>query len=191
MYKIYVDYIPKNSNALETVDNNRFKVPYFYENSITLILYKNTAEPHRVNKAGYLETVGEIGGVFRDSASYSSLQIDIEYDKLIDFNYIYLVEFDRYYYVSDVTTVNNKLWTLTLDIDVLYTYRNAIMNLDGFIDRNENTTNPLIVDKKIVTEMGEHIYTFSVDNSLFDGRGQYILNGFGILTPEVDTEGGE
>lgn len=143
-----------------------------------IILYKNRAENNRVDKTNYLERVGTLSGVLRNSSSVNNLAVTFEYDTFPRFNYVYIVPFDRYYYVNDITAINYGLWEMSLSVDVLMTYKEAILSCTGFIDRNEQERNPNIVDDKIVAEMGCDISVQNVENDLFTvTQGEYTLSG--------------
>lgn len=138
----------------------------FVENVI--VLYQNSAERNRVDKTSYLTKIKTISGAVRDVTSIVNISILIEYDTVPNFNYCYLPAFRRYYYITDVSTVNKNLWELSLSCDVLMSYKEAIKNCNGFIERNENLYNENIVDKQRVIEQGYDIEEINLDNELFD-----------------------
>ena len=43
-------------------------------------------------------------------------------------NYCYIKEFERYYYVTDIKLLTGGLYQLQLDVDVLMSYKDVIMN---------------------------------------------------------------
>ena len=43
-------------------------------------------------------------------------------------NYCYIEKFKRYYYITDIKLLTGGLYQLQLDIDVLMTYKDIIMN---------------------------------------------------------------
>ena len=45
-----------------------------------------------------------------------------------DGNYCYIKELNRYYYIRDIKLLNGGLYQLQLDVDVLMTYKDIIMN---------------------------------------------------------------
>ena len=150
-----------------------------------IILYKNRAENNRVDKTNYLESVGTLSGVMRDSSSINNFAVTFEYDTFPRFNYVYIVPFDRYYYVNDITSVNYGLWEMSLSVDVLMTYKDAILACTGFIDRNESDNNPYVIDKKIVVETGRDVSVENVSNELFvNPFGMYTLSGLLIEAQE-------
>lgn len=71
-------------------------------------------------------------------------------------NYCYIEKFKRYYYITDIKLLTGGLYQLQLDIDVLMTYKDIIMN-------NPITTSKIV---KIVNDVD-----FS---TLYDFK-QYLL----------------
>lgn len=162
---------------------------------INIQLYQCTAERNRVNKIDYMTLVDSIFGVLREETSIVSPDITVEGKTLPTFNYVYIREFNRYYYVSDITAVRNNLWLLTLDVDVLMSYNTAIRQCVAYVDRNENTYNKKIVDTKLPLEQGETVQETFIDNALFntpitniDREGSFVIQGIGVVSAESDME---
>ena len=67
-------------------------------------------------------------------------------------NYCYIKKFNRYYYVTDIKLLTGGLYQLQLDVDVLMTYKDVIMN-------NPITTSKIV---KIPNEIDfSSLYDFS------------------------------
>lgn len=148
-------------------------------------LYQNTAEANRVDKTNYISTVGTLSGVLRDESSITDVTITFESVDIPTFNYVYISAFNRYYFVNDITSIKYKLWQMSLSVDPLMTYKDAILSCNGFIDRNENDYNPNVIDKKRVVAQGHTVQVDSVTNELFTATsGTYVLNG---LLVSIDT----
>lgn len=144
-----------------------------------IILYQNKAEKYRQNKTKYMTEVDVIAGTLREETSITNPIITIQAEN-INFNYIYILEFKRYYYVNNYTSIRNDLWEIECSVDVLMSYSEAIGNLTAFIDRNENEYNKYISDDKIVAEVG---YTYSMIefyNNILKESAFYVVSGFGI-----------
>ena len=156
-------------------------------------LYQNKAEANRVDKTNYITLVKEVLGVLRESTSIIDFSVVLELDTFPNFNYVYIEIFNRYYFVSDIVSVNKNIWEVSLSCDVLMSYKDAINSCTGFVDRNENTYNLLIVDDKLPLKQGQTITTTFVNNTLFDDiQGTYVLQGLlvtqgDIVTPETQT----
>ena len=65
-----------------------------------------------------------------------------------------------------------------MSVDVLMSYKEAIRGVNAFVDRNENTFNPNIIDKKRVIIQGVDTEVSTINNELFDNEIQFILTGF-------------
>lgn len=156
-------------------------------------LYQNKAEANRVDKTNYITLVKEVLGVLRESTSIIDFSVVLELDTFPNFNYVYIEIFNRYYFVSDIVSVNKNIWEVSLSCDVLMSYKDAINACTGFVDRNENTYNLLIVDDKLPLKQGQTITTTFVNNTLFDDiQGTYVLQGLlvsqgYIVTPQTQT----
>ena len=184
-----------NGDTFITADNRIFRVKELAEyEGVEIILYKNSAESNRVDKTNYLEEAGKIYGIFRDSFSITEPAFELEYNQVPNFNYVYITQLNRYYYVNDITSVANNLWLINLNIDVLMTYKTEILELDCFVDRNEFTFNNYIIDDKVVIETGYDIELnditlpamYDTSNGIYRTYNQRLyndtLNSIGMLT---------
>lgn len=185
-YNKYIPFQPSNYNYFDTSNNQHLYVKLPIDGGQEFVLYKNKAEPHRVDKRQFITSVGSIFGIYRDNVSYTSMAILIEYDKPIDFNYVYIPTLNRYYFVTDVTIVRTKLYEISLSIDVLMTYREGIKKLKGFIDRNEEFYNDDIIDNKRVVVQGQEIEEGEAVNVLFSTTPKYVLNTFACKLKSED-----
>lgn len=62
------------------------------------------------------------------------------------FNYAYIGQFNRYYYVTDWTWIQNRLWQATLSTDLLATFRDQIGNSSMYVLRSSAAYDGSIVD---------------------------------------------
>lgn len=177
-YFTYIPFSPSNYDYLDTKNSQHFYVRNPVEGGQEFILYKNSAEPHRVDKQFHLTSVGSIFGIYRDNVSITSMAILIEYNKPIDFNYIYIPNLNRYYFVTEVTIVRTNLYEISLSIDILMSYKDGIKKLKGFIDRNEEFYDDDIIDNKRVAVQGQEIEVGEAVNVVFGTTPKYVLNTF-------------
>ena len=71
----------------------------------------------------------------KDSTSVVDPSVIMEYrdhTSYYDYNYAYIPDFDRYYYISDIIS-SGKTWELTLVTDVLATYKDEIGNSNMYV----------------------------------------------------------
>ena len=166
-----------------SVDTNFYAVYTTYRplaNTFKLELYNNTSEDNRVDKTNYLTKVGELAGVLREESSLVDMSLTLELEELPLFNYVYIEQLNRYYYVTDIVSVKYKLWTISLSVDVLMSYKNALLSCSAFVDRNENSYDNTIIDKKRVIQQGYDIEVSTVTNELLDNTStnNIVLTGF-------------
>ena len=150
-------------------------------------LYKNTAEKKRVDKTNYLTLVHTVSGALREETSIVNPVIRFELVDVPEFNYVEIPKFNRFYFVNDVRSIVNNLWEIDMTVDVLMSYKDAVTELNGFIDRNEFKYDDAIIDKKRVIRQGYHVDEWNIDNSLFiPSNGFFAITGFGIYASEVE-----
>ena len=114
-----------------------------------IIFYTNSAEPERVDKTGYLSTPTSFTGTLREGTNLLQPSFLINASGVPSYNYAYVAEFGRYYYVTDIASVSNNLWRVSMDVDALMTYRETIKQQRGIILRNENEFDLLMEDDRL------------------------------------------
>lgn len=150
-YFTYIPFAPSDYDELETSDSLQFNVRNEIEGGFSLILYQNSAEVNRIDKTLYLVSVDTLVGVFREECSMQRPSILINTLEIPSFNYVYIPVFNRYYYVTSITTVSHGLWKIELNCDVLMSFKDKIRSLTGIISRQENSYNDYLIDSQIPT----------------------------------------
>ena len=114
--------------------------------SFTISLYKTASENNRVVKT--LTDEKQLSGELRNQTSVLNPSIRIESaDNISAYNYAYISEFGRYYYITDIVSVRTNCWTVSLRCDVLMSYSNQIKAITGVVVRQESNPNKLLVDR--------------------------------------------
>lgn len=135
-------------------------------------LYNSSDETNKINKTLLNEIV--LNGTLKDETSVVNPIILIEANNLTQYNYCYIPLFKRYYFIKDITVVRNKLFRIFLDIDVLMSYKNDILNLDCIVNKQENNSTPYINDNSRIYENRNFTTTINFTNG-FDDDGNFIL----------------
>lgn len=154
----------------------------FRKENMKIHTYYNSAEPNRVDKSKYLISSLVLDGTLRDEGSIVRLSVRISSNYLPQINYVYIEELNRYYFVTNINIIRNKLFSLDLELDVLMSYKDSIMNLTAFVDRNEEVYNKDIIDNKIVVSQGYDVEDNYIPNTVFDTAPTFILSAFGCKT---------
>lgn len=66
-----------------------------------------------------------------------------------DFNYCYISDFNRYYFVKSITLLTGQRIQIDLTVDVLMTYKEEIKNLTVNVLRYENIAPTFLTDSRI------------------------------------------
>ena len=102
-----------------------------------LQLYNFTGDEREINKS--IGSFTSLSGTLRDKASIDSPVI-LTQTNPSKYNYIYIPLFGRYYYIRNITQYRKNIWILTLEEDVLYTYKDSILDLEGIVSQlNESS----------------------------------------------------
>lgn len=139
-----------------------------------IILYQNTSENNKLEKA--LTHATELTGTLRnsDTGNIEMPNILINTESIPQYNYAFIPEYNRYYFVEDIRTVRNNLFLFNLSVDSLMSFKDDIKNLVGIADNNENVgTNylPNNVYKSLVKTKTDII---NFQNGLLE-NGEFIL----------------
>lgn len=142
--------------------------------SFNIVFYNNSSEVNAVTK--HINQTGNASnGVLREESSIIDpvVIVDVPVNVIKNSNYAQISEFNRYYFITNVESVNNGLWRVSMHVDVLFTYRNQIRSNSAIIERNENNYDLLLNDGLFKTQQRPRIaqFMFPTGFSRFD----YVL----------------
>lgn len=106
-------------------------------------LFTCNAEHNRVNKNAFLSNRFVLDGTIKKATSTLNLIIEVEKSNPVkyDYNYMYIAEFDRYYFIDDIVNVSNNRWQIHASVDVLMSFMNDILQTTAIIEKTETETN--------------------------------------------------
>lgn len=146
--------LPLGLTAYEIPDSMTFYGIYTaVTDEFTMFFYKSTAEKNRMDKSAYLTEIVQSTGTLRRATSIISPEFEFIYNKVPDFNYVYIPNFNRYYFIDNIVSLRNNVWTLSLSVDVLMSFKEQIKECDGFIARNEFEFNHYLIDNRRSTQV--------------------------------------
>lgn len=127
---------------------------------MTITLYRNPDEKIVLDKN--IEAVATLVGTLREESEIDNPTIMVEVKQgmtMINFNYFYVEEFDRYYYLDKRNVVNNRLIEITGICDPLMSFNEEIKNTSIIVARSskEGVWNSYIEDNKAVLYQNEYI----------------------------------
>ena len=141
--------------------------------------YYNSSEKNKIGKLLSRELT--MDGNLRDECSVINPTILVEHSNLSNYNYVYIPEFKRYYFITEMTIVRNNLLRISLKVDVLESFKSDILNLSCIVDKQqyENYGNN-IDDGSYINKADSFVEIANYPNG-FNSSGEFILITAGAI----------
>lgn len=140
-----------------------------------IVLYITGSERNALHKNLQNEIV--LTGSLRNESSVIYPSFLLEIDNPTDYNYCFIPEFNRYYFITDMVSVRTNLWRVACTVDVLMSYQAQIMNLEVIasdLTLGENPSSTYMHGEQWQTTVKTKTDIISFPNGLLDD-GEYIL----------------
>ena len=98
---------------------------------MNIVLCVNSSERNAINKT--ISNQITLTGTLKSDCSVINPSVLVNAENPSEYNYCYIEAFNRYYFISDITSVRNGLWRIDCSVDVLMSYRNEILALDVIV----------------------------------------------------------
>lgn len=114
-----------------------------------------------------------LDGFLKDGSNIMDPVIQIEHSGVPDYNYAFIPEFNRFYFMKPATSVTNNVWEISLHVDVLYTYRQGILTAPCIVAKSSSKYNLYLNDANYKCYQNPHIFSerfpsgFNVENAHF------------------------
>lgn len=118
-------------------------------------------------------------GTLKDNTSVVNPSVVFEFSAFPAYNYAYIPDFARYYWITDKTHVANNVWIITMHVDVLASYKTEIGNSSKYVLRSASNYDGNITDLKYPTKAV--VNAKRTPHTPFSGVGRYLL---GVVTPD-------
>lgn len=132
----------------------------------------NNSEVNKINKV--LTDSISLQGTLKTETSIIRPEILIEIENPSEYNYAYIPEFNRYYFINDITSVNNNLWRISMNVDVLESFKNEILSQNCIIDKSTLGFDLYLPDENLVTLVKTKTDIVNFPSGLLD-TGEFIL----------------
>ena len=113
---------------------------------MTVILYKNTSDKRNLTKV--ISEIKSVSATAKGEINIISPTLILEYFST-DFNYCYISDFNRYYFVNSITLLSAHRVQINLTVDVLMSYKEEIKNLTVNVLRYEKSEPTFLTDNRI------------------------------------------
>ena len=144
-----------------------------------IILYYNNSEKIKLDKE--LTQIGSIEGRLFQNTSITRPSIMFDLDtSVFSANYLYIPQFNRYYFITDVVNVSANKWQIQARVDVLTSFKTAIRENTAIIERQENEYNLYLDDKYYSAYQNEDVQYKKFSASLPADKYILVVNGGGM-----------
>lgn len=97
-----------------------------------ITLYINHSEKNRLKKT--LTDAVKLTGNLRNESNVVNPVITIYVDNPSLYNYCYIPDFKRYYFIKDITCARTGIWAVQLQSDPLMSYADEILKCSAILD---------------------------------------------------------
>lgn len=138
-----------------------------------IILYQTTSERERINKD--LSSSLPLSGALRGECSVTNPSFNIEVSNPSNYNYCYIPDFGRYYYITNIVSVRTNIWRIDCNVDVLMSYSSQILNLNVIVSDETSPDNETYMNGDVwASTVRYKTDVINFPNGLLD-NGEYIL----------------
>lgn len=140
---------------------------------MNLRLCVNNSEKNKINKS---LTAGVIlSGTLRNESNVVNPSIVINIDNPTIYNYAYIEDFGRYYFITDYISLRTGIWQINLKSDVLMSFKDSILASSVLINSTETTgKNNYLSGANWVAKVKDKTEIKTFPNGLLD-TGEFIL----------------
>lgn len=145
--------------------------------SFSIVFMYNNEPMNKINKTPVEKFT--LTGELREESSVVDPVILIEKDNPIEANYAYIEQFNRYYYIKDITAVRNNLWRITMHTDVLKTFSEGILNSPCIVAKSSSRFNLYLNDSDYKCLQDDIIMTQSFPQGFNIAGSYYVITCLG------------
>ena len=135
-----------------------------------ILLYKTTNANNDLNKT--ISNNVDLVGALRDASSIIAPSILIQSNP-IGYNYAYIPEFGRYYYIKNITAYRKGAFIVDLKCDVLMSFKEEILNMSGIVSRL--TDGSPYAQRDVLCKVTETHRRLDFPETPFTRNGSYVL----------------
>ena len=135
--------------------------------TVNLLTFKKRPNSTKVPTAAQLAGGASYGCTLLESTSLMNPTFKLSIgSNPIDYNYCYVSDFHRYYFVRDITSDNN-FWYITCEVDPMASHKSEVLSGSHYVLRSASSYDEYIVDNVYPTKVEEtgEFATGSVDGT--------------------------
>lgn len=139
----------------------------------TINFYNYDGHPDTVNKV--LGEPTAYNGNLRQDIDVLRPVLTLKKAPSLTFNYCYIPDLHRYYFIDSVVYVGNNTYEVSLSVDVLKTYETQILDATATVQESD-TPQPYISTRRNVYDQQPHFEKIDFPNTgLFNADGTIVM----------------
>lgn len=143
--------------------------------SFSVNIYQNESPVEKIGKnLTNSHTISDVV-LKRDTSILRPVLLINSAQDIYTYNYMYISEFGRYYFIDDIRSVNNNMWEISAHVDVLETYKSQILANTAVVKRQAALYNTYLNDPEWKTYAYETIAAYKFRTTPFNKALKYIL----------------
>lgn len=131
--------------------------------------YSSSAEKNRLDKTNYLSGATEVDILLKENCGMLTPVLIIS-ASVADKNYLYIPLFERYYFITNITRLDNNRVEISCKCDVLMSHKEDILKLKVIATRSSNKYNQYLTDKAIAIESDYFPIVRRISKGLFQSN---------------------
>lgn len=139
---------------------------------MTVDLKYNASDNNTINKN--ITAVSSASCVIKEPMDIENPHIILNSFNYSSVNYAYIPDLNRYYFITDIINLTGGRVELVLDVDVLESFKSAILNLSAIIEKQQYNGNKYFNDGSFNVTAREFLTTYNFPSG-FDDEGEFIL----------------
>ena len=139
-----------------------------------MIIYNYKGQPNTINKK--LTPLGMLNVTLQPEINVHNPTLKIHIPpNMYGFNYVYIEDFKKYYFVENVRYIGGQTYLLTLSLDVLQTYKDVILQSTALIVESDNANRDLSLNSNVFNVFPKTEILNFPNSKLFDKEGSIIM----------------
>lgn len=133
---------------------------------IKAIFYSSSAEKNKLDKTVYLSEEQEVDILLKENCGMLTPTLIIAAN-IVNKNYVYIPLFTRYYFITNITRLDNNRVEIICKCDVLMSFKEDILKLKVIATRSTDKYNAFLKDSSVALQNDNFMITKKISNNLF------------------------
>lgn len=125
-----------------------------------------------------ISIIDDVSATIKGALSVENPVLILQYKSDIqpNVNYVYIPEYNRYYFVTDIINLTGGRYEIHCKVDVLMSFKDYILNLSCIVDKqsSKDNANMYLDDGSFVVQSKEFVDTIDFPRG-FNDNGEFIL----------------